>query len=71
MRIDNGKPISATEDGWIDESARTVVKELVNARTVTTRYEEWPYQIYRDETFRMDGFSQSYKYMLWVLQGQE
>ena len=70
IRIDAGTPVShsSRNDGDFppDVSAR-VVQQLKRANTVTTRYMEWPYRAWVDDTWELYGFNEAYQYITWAV----
>lgn len=68
IRIDGGKAISAANGGpFSKQASQDIVKRLVNAKKVNTRYMEWPYQTWDDKTFDLYAFKEAYSYMQWAI----
>lgn len=69
IRIDRSTPFntSAVNDGSFsaDTSAR-IVRALKKGSAVTTRYMEWPYRAWVDETFELLGFNEAFSYLTWA-----
>ncbi len=70
LRIDGGKPISASKKGWSGNSAKRVVDRLTAGRKATTRYQEWPYKSYKESTTDLFGLGLAYEYVVWAVHGQ-
>jgi hypothetical protein len=69
IRIDGGKPQSASNGGpFSPQVSAGLVKHLSSANTVTTRYMEWPYDVWDDKTFEIFGFKETYSYVRWAVE---
>ena len=70
IRIDGDTPIStsATQDG--DFSARSsarIIDRLKSGSTITTRYMEWPYRSWVDQSWDLFGFNETLRYIQWAV----
>jgi len=67
IRIDGGK-VYSSESGFSGSVAREIVEQLKTAKSVTTRYTSWPWNIPRDEKIQLYGFNEALSYLHWGLQ---
>jgi hypothetical protein len=70
IRIAQGNPItqSSANDGNFSQSASMqIVRELKSAKTVTTRYMEWPYRTWEDESWDLYGYNEALAYISWAV----
>lgn len=70
IRIDGGVPItgSASADGNLSAATSAkVIERLVRAKTVTTRYMEWPYRAWVDDSWELYGFKEAFQYITWAV----
>lgn len=71
IRIDDGKPItdSASNDGQFPpQISAKLVSQLKKASKVTTRYMQWPYRYWVDETWELYGFNEALQYVTWAVE---
>ncbi|HEM8291638.1 TPA: hypothetical protein U2M59_000881 [Providencia stuartii] len=62
IRIDKGKPIESGEKGqYSHQQSAELMNEMANAKTVTTRFTQWPYEKYVDSTMDMTNFNTAKK----------
>ena len=69
VRIDGGTPFtsSAANDGSFPQNTSTrIIQALSKGKQVTTRYMEWPYRAWEDETLDLFGFNEALSYMSWA-----
>ena len=66
IRIDKGKPISG-EAGFVGNEARKIIEKLKAGKTVTTRYQEWPYRVNIDKTMNLYGLREALEFLYWVV----
>ncbi|HEX5716322.1 MAG TPA: hypothetical protein VF179_09190 [Thermoanaerobaculia bacterium] len=70
IRIDGRAPSTARviNNGTFSHDASTrIVQDLRKAKTVTTRYMEWPYRSWVDETWEIYGFNEALDYITWAV----
>lgn len=71
IRIDKGAPIfinSRTFNGSFGYRASPgLINRIAGAKTVTTRFQEWPYKDYRDSTWSTYGFKEALSYLKWAV----
>lgn len=70
IRIDEGKPFVAPagRDGDLSPALSSrVVKELLGASVVTTRYMKWPDRSWIDSEDFAFGFAEAYAYVKWAV----
>jgi len=70
LRIGSSPAYKADEHGWVGEAARPIFQRLLKAQSVTTRYQKWPDELYKDKTIDLFGLSVVYEYMKWAVHGQ-
>lgn len=69
IRVDKGKPHSAPNGGPFGaQASKGIVKQLSTSGTVTTRYMEWPHDVWDDKTFETKGFNEAYSYLVWAVE---
>lgn len=71
IRIDREKPltVAARSDGdFNSQTSRRLVQQLSKASLVTTRYMEWPYRHWQDETWELFGFNEALSYLTWAVE---
>lgn len=71
IRIDGASPItrSSTNDGdFSQQVSEKIVRQLTTAKSVTTRYMEWPYRSWVDATWEIYGFNETFKYVTWAVE---
>lgn len=62
VRVDKNKPITASAKiGFAKAQSLEIIEQLKNGQSALTRYEEWPYQIYRDSSVELFGFPQAWE----------
>jgi len=62
VRIDKNKPITASEKlGFTTKQSLKIIMELKQGASITTRYQEWPYQRNIDKTIEAFGFIQAWE----------
>lgn len=58
IRIDKNKPIESGEKGqYSHQQSAQLINDMANAKTVTTRFIQWPYEKYVDSTMDMTNFN--------------
>lgn len=71
IRIDGGKPLAINSrmfnGSFGFRSSPAIIAKLSKARTYTTRYQEWPYRDYNDDTQTTYGFNESLQYIKWAV----
>ncbi|MBI4756961.1 MAG: hypothetical protein HY778_16400 [Betaproteobacteria bacterium] len=70
IRIDSSTPISssAASDGNLSPAlSAKVIERLKHAKQVTTRYMEWPYRSWVDDSWDMYGFNEAFQYITWAV----
>lgn len=70
IRIDSGTPVSgsAASDGYFPPTVSAkVIERLKHAKQVTTRYMEWPYRSWVDDSLDMYGFNETFQYITWAV----
>lgn len=62
IRIDKNKPIESGEKGqYSHQQSADLINEMANAKTVTTRFTQWPYEKNVDSTIDMTNFNAAKK----------
>jgi len=70
IRIDKDTPMTtspANEGTFTHGKSAKIVERLKSAKSVTTRYMEWPHQSWVDETWEIYGFNQTFKFISWAV----
>lgn len=58
IRLDKNKPIESNEKGqYSHQQSAQLINDMANAKTVTTRFIQWPYEKYVDSTMDMTNFN--------------
>jgi hypothetical protein len=71
IRLDQENPVSNTSKGggmFSPEASADLVEKLKAAKSVTTRYMQWPYQSWKDETWKVFGFAETLQYITWAVE---
>ncbi|MCW2258434.1 hypothetical protein M2263_004525 [Providencia alcalifaciens] len=62
IRIDKDKPIESSDKGQYNhQQTAELLNEMANAKAVTTRFMQWPYERYVDKTMDMTNFNTAKK----------
>ncbi|EJD6042832.1 hypothetical protein M0J40_RS09315 [Providencia rettgeri] len=62
IRIDKNKPIESGEKGqYSHQQSADLINEMANAKTVTTRFTQWPYEKNVDSTMDITNFNTAKK----------
>ncbi len=62
LRIDKDKPIESGEKGqYSHQQSADFINEMASAKTVTTRFTQWPYEKHVDSTMDMTNFNTAKK----------
>lgn len=70
IRIDSGKSITQLikDNGSLSpKNSLKTIKQLRSAKIVTTRYMEWPYETWADETWEIYGFNEALSFLYWAV----
>ena len=70
IRIDGKTPFRANKKNTFSFSrarAEAIIAELKTGRTFITRYQEWPYQSYKDERASLFGFKAALAVLDWLV----
>lgn len=70
IRINDGQvfTVPSNNDGDFSVSASAkIIQQLKSANSVTTRYMEWPYQTWKDNSFDLYGFNEAFQYINWAV----
>ncbi len=70
LRLDQGVPSTAPakdNGSFPPQTSARLVKQLANARTITTRYMKWPYRTWIDQTWDLHGLPETLKYVAWAV----
>ncbi|EKT61317.1 hypothetical protein [Providencia sneebia] len=58
IRLDKNKPTESSEKGqYSHQQSAQLINDMANAKTVTTRFIQWPYEKYVDSTMDMTNFN--------------
>lgn len=68
IRIDGAKPISAPAKGQFATARDAqIIAQIQKAKTVTTRYREWPNRYDTDATWEPGEFKEALQYIRWAI----
>lgn len=66
LRIDQHPASTAKESGFTGPEALALIEKLKTAKSVTTRFQEWPNGYNTDQTFALYGFAETFQYVNWA-----
>jgi hypothetical protein len=71
IRIDKGAPLAISSrsfDGSFGfRSSPAIIKQISQAKVVSTRYQKWPYRDYIDQSWEPYGFNEALQYIRWAV----
>lgn len=70
IRIDGGPSItgSAVADGNLSiATSAKIIERLARSKSVSTRYMEWPYRSWVDDSWDLYGFNEALQYITWAV----
>lgn len=70
IRIDGGTPFTtySTNNGTFPpNTSAKIIERLKHAKSLTTRYKEWPDNSWVDDSWELYGFNEAFKYINWAV----
>lgn len=62
VRVDKNEPIVASADtGFSDAQPLQIIEQFMSGNSVLTRYQEWPYERNKDNSFDLFGFKEAWE----------
>ncbi len=69
VRFGDSQPIAAdSKQQFSAEQSAELIGRLKNGETVSTRFQQWPYEQHIDKTFELYGFDEVYSYLQWAVE---
>lgn len=70
IRVDSAQPVVSTADGdgfFRDNASAQLIKRMRTAKSITTRYMEWPNRYWTDDSFPPLGLNEVLQYLTWAV----
>ena len=68
IRIGKNKPFTTSNDGQFTKAiSRQIAAQMLAGQNIATRYIEWPYNSYKDDSFPAFGFKEALDYAKWAV----
>ncbi|MGI9068616.1 MAG: hypothetical protein ACR2HX_19710 [Pyrinomonadaceae bacterium] len=71
IRIDRSAPLAINSSRFNGSfgyrTSPAIIQRVASAKTITTRYQKWPYTDYEDQTLSTYGFKEALAYIRWAV----